>query len=235
MAEHLSEEEQLESFKRWLKENGLSTVIVLVLAVGGYFGWDLWKGHRQAQAEASAILYQQMMEAAFVKPGELLDIAHREQVTVLAEQLKDDYSGSQYARYAAMLLAKLDVENNDLEAALDELQWAEDGADEGLSLIIKLRQARLEAARGNLDQAIDMLAGVEAKTMTSAYAEAIGDFQQMKGDKPAAYKAYKEALQSLVLNDNQTRTIIELKLNHVAPVAEAAETAVEQQKGEDAS
>ncbi len=233
MADHLSEEEQLESFKRWWKENGLSTVIVLVLAVGGYFGWDMWKGHRQAQAEAAAVLYQQMMEVAFVKPGELLDQSHREQATVLAEQLKKEYSASQYARYAAMLLARLDVENNDLDAALQELQWAEKGADDGLSLIIKLRQARLEAARGNLDQAIAMLTGVEARTMTSAYAEAIGDFQLMKGDKPAAYKAYREALQNLVLNDNQTRTIIELKLNHVAPVTEAADTAAEQQTGED--
>ena len=234
MAEHLSEEEQLESLKRWWKENGLSTVIVLVLAVGGYFGWDMWKGHRQAQAEAAAVLYQQMMEAAFVEPGQLLDKPRREQATVLAEQLKKDYSASQYARYAAMLLARLDVENNDLEAALQQLQWAEDGADEGLSLIIKLRQARIEAAGGNLDRAIDMLAGVEAKTMASAYAEAIGDFQLMKGDKSAAYKAYQEALEKLVLNDNQTRTLIELKLNHVAPVTEAADTAAEQQTGEDA-
>ena len=73
MAEHLSEEEQLESLKRWWKENGLSTVIVVVLAVGGYFGWDLWKGHRQAQTEAAAIVYQQMMEVSQVQPGQALE------------------------------------------------------------------------------------------------------------------------------------------------------------------
>ena len=44
MAEHLSDEEQLESFKRWFKENGLSTIVVVVLAAGGYFGWEFWKG-----------------------------------------------------------------------------------------------------------------------------------------------------------------------------------------------
>lgn len=222
MAEHLSEEEQLESLKRWWKENGLSTVIVVVLAVGGYFGWDLWKGHRQAQAEAASTVYQSMMDVASVAPGESLSESKREQVIALAEQLKNDYSGTQYARYAAMLLARLAVEKDDLDTATQQLQWAEKGADEGLSLIIKLRLARLEAARGNLDQAIDMLQGVEARTMESAYSEAIGDFQVLKGDKQAAYAAYQDALQKLVLNDNQTRAIIELKLNHVASATETA-------------
>ncbi|MEZ5528573.1 MAG: tetratricopeptide repeat protein [Porticoccaceae bacterium] len=222
MAEHLSEEEQLESLKRWWKENGLSTVIVVVLAVGGYFGWDLWKGHRQAQAEAASTVYQSMMDVASIAPGESLSESKREQVIALAEQLKNDYSGTQYARYAAMLLARLAVEKDDLDTATQQLQWAEKGADEGLSLIIKLRLARLEAARGNLDQAIDMLQGVEARTMASAYAEAIGDFQVLKGDKQAAYAAYQDALQKLVLNDNQTRAIIELKLNHVASATETA-------------
>lgn len=222
MAEHLSEEEQLESFKRWWKENGLSTVIVVVLAVGGYFGWDLWKGHRQAQAEAASTLYQSMMDVAAIAPGESLSESKREQVVTLADQLKKDYSGTQYARYAAMLLARFAVENEDLDTATRQLQWAEKGADEGLSLIIKLRLARLEAARGNLDQAIEMLTGVDARTMASAYAEAIGDFQVLKGDKQAAYAAYQDALQKLLLNDNQTRAIIELKLNHVASPAETA-------------
>lgn len=220
MAEHLSEEEQLESLKRWWKENGLSTVIVVVLAVGGYFGWDLWKGHRQAQAEAASVVYQQMMEVAQVQPGQTLEPEQRQQATALAEQLKNEHAGTQYARYAAMLLARLAVEADDIDAAKSQLEWAEKGADDGLMLIIKLRLARLEAAAGNLDTAIGMLQGAEAGAMASAYAEAVGDFHVMKGDKEAAYDAYREALQKLVLNDNQTRTIIELKLNHVAPKVE---------------
>ncbi|TNE78134.1 MAG: tetratricopeptide repeat protein [Gammaproteobacteria bacterium] len=231
MAEHLSEEEQLESLKRWWKENGLSTVIIVVLAVGGYFGWDLWKGHRQAQAEAAAVVYQDMMDAAAVQPGETLSPSRREQAVALAEELIDEFSGSQYARYAALLLASLEVQDGDLEGAAEQLHWAEDGADDGLSLIIKLRLARIEAAKGNLDAAIAMLNGVEARSMASAYAEAIGDFQLMKGDKEAAYKAYREALQSLVLNDNQTRAIIELKLNHVAPTVETESAVTEKGEG----
>jgi len=217
VAEHLSEEEQLESLKRWWKENGLSTVIVVVLAVGGYFGWELWQDHSQARAEAAAVVYQDMMEVAAVQPGETLTATQRDKAVALAEQLKEEFSGSQYARYAAMLLARFAVFDEDFDTAFSELRWAEDGADEGLSLVINLRLARLEAARGNLDQAIAMLQGVEARTLASAYAEAIGDFQLMKGNNEAAYKAYREALQKLVLNDNQSRTIIELKLNHVAP------------------
>ncbi len=43
MAEHLSEEEQLEALKRWLSENGTSTVVGVVLAISGYLGWGFWQ------------------------------------------------------------------------------------------------------------------------------------------------------------------------------------------------
>ena len=49
MADHLSEEEQIEAFKRWWAENGLQTLLSIVLVVGGYFGWQGWQQHQQDQ------------------------------------------------------------------------------------------------------------------------------------------------------------------------------------------
>ena len=43
MADHLSEEEQIEAFKRWWAENGLQMIAAVVLIVGGYFGWQFWQ------------------------------------------------------------------------------------------------------------------------------------------------------------------------------------------------
>ena len=181
MAEHLSDEEQLESFKRWFKENGLSTIVVVVLAAGGYFGWEFWKGYSEKTAQAASVIYQQMMDTALVDPGKRLNDSQKDEIGDLAVQLKKDYSGTQYARYAAMLLARL---------------------------------------AGNTDAAIEMLNIEDAKTMTSAYSEARGDFYLMKDDRDSAHSAYLQALQSVAQNDNQSRSIIELKLKHVAPVSE---------------
>lgn len=219
MAEHLNDEEQLESFKRWFKENGLSTIVVVVLAAGGYFGWDFWKGYSEKTAQAASIIYQKMMDTALIDPGESLNDSQKDEISGLAVQLKNDYSRTQYARYGAMLLARLAMEDGELETATEQLEWARKGADDGLSLVIELRLARIEAARGNIDGAIDMLNVQEAKTMASAYAEARGDFYLMKDDRESAHAAYLEALQSVAQNDNQSRSIIELKLTHVAPAS----------------
>jgi len=38
VSDHITEEEQIEAFKRWWNENGRSVVVGIVLAVVGYFG-----------------------------------------------------------------------------------------------------------------------------------------------------------------------------------------------------
>tara|TARA_R110000822_G_scaffold159476_20_gene299433 strand:- start:6773 stop:7471 length:699 start_codon:yes stop_codon:yes gene_type:complete len=221
VAEHLSDEEQLESFKRWWKENGIFTIVAVVLVAGGYFGWEFWIDHRQEQAESASVLYQNMMVSADVEYGDQLSSEQQTSISQLANKLRAEHTGSQYARYGALLLAKLAVEKNDLDTAAEQLQWAADGAEEGLALIAQLRLARVEAARGNLDLAISML-NVEAKTLASAYAETQGDLYLIKGDKKAAYESYQLALQTVSSADSRSRSILELKLNQVVPNSETA-------------
>ncbi|MBL4567746.1 MAG: tetratricopeptide repeat protein [Porticoccus sp.] len=223
MAEHLSDEEQLENLKQWWKEHGLFTILAVLVSIGGYFGWGYWQEQRQQQLETASMLYQQMMEVSIVDPGQKANDTQHKLVNELAVQLKTEFSDSQYARYGALLVARLAVEKNDLDVAAEQLKWALDDADEGLGLIITLRLAKVEASRGNLDLAVSMLNGVDAKTMSSAYAEARGDFYLMKGDKSAAYEAYQQATKLASEQDNRLGPILQLKLNQVAPAVDAVE------------
>lgn len=232
MAEHLSDEEQLENLKRWWKENGLFTIAAVVLCIGGYFGWDNWKANQQQKMETASELYQQMMEVAIVEPGQKANDTQHRLVNELATQLKEEFSSSQYARYGALLVAKLAVEKNDLDAAAEQLRWALDDADEGLGLVIKLRLAKVEASRDNIDLALSMLNGVDAQTLSSAYAEARGDFYLMKGDKAAAYEAYKQALELATDIDNRVAPVLELKLNQVTPASESVQDSSSQNNSE---
>lgn len=232
MAEHLSDEEQLENLKRWWKENGLFTIAAVVLCIGGYFGWDNWKANQQQKMETASELYQQMMEVAIVEPGQKANDTQHRLVNELATQLKEEFSSSQYARYGALLVAKLAVEKNDLDAAAEQLRWALDDADEGLGLVIKLRLAKVEASRDNIDLALSMLNGVDAQTLSSAYAEARGDFYLMKGDKTAAYEAYKQALDLATDIDNRVAPVLQLKLNQVTPVSESVQDSSSQNNSE---
>ena len=216
MAEHLSDEEQLEALKRWWKESGRQTLAVIAIALLGYFGWNGWQDHQQQQAEKASELYDQMMEAASVTPGNSLNDEQSAQVTYLAVSLQDQHAGSQYAHYAALMLAKLAVEKDDLDTAASELHGVMDDASEGLSLIARLRLAKVEAARENYDKAIDLLQAADTKAMAAAYAEALGDIYYQQGKSGQAYKFYQDALAATAADD-RTRPILELKINQVLP------------------
>ena len=217
MAEHLSDEEQMENLKKWWREYGVIAITVVTLSVGGYFGSVFYKERQQSQAEEASVLYQQMMEVALVSPGQTLDDTQYKLVEGLASQLKDSFSSSQYARYAALLMAKIFVEKNDLDEAAEELKWALNDADEGLELVIKLRLARIEASRENIDLALAMIDDTDAGTMASAYSEAQGDFHLMKKDEVSAYKFYLQSLDQSLEHDSSHVQVLKLKLNQVTP------------------
>ena len=89
MAEHLTEEEQLEALKRWWKENGQSTIIGVLLAVSGYLGWTFWQDSQRSSAEAASAIYQDLIDAVSVQPGEELSDEKRTSVNHLADQRVD--------------------------------------------------------------------------------------------------------------------------------------------------
>jgi predicted negative regulator of RcsB-dependent stress response len=53
VADHITEEEQIEALKRWWEENGKQTLLGIALIVGGYFGWQAWTDHGVEQASAA--------------------------------------------------------------------------------------------------------------------------------------------------------------------------------------
>ena len=73
MADHITEEEQIEALKRWWEENGKQTILGIALIVGGYFGWQAWTDHSVEQSSAASLTYQEMVDnLAGLNPGEAL-------------------------------------------------------------------------------------------------------------------------------------------------------------------
>ena len=62
MADHITEEEQIEALKRWWDENGKQVILAIVLTVGGYFGWEAYSDHAEEQAAAASLVYQQILD-----------------------------------------------------------------------------------------------------------------------------------------------------------------------------
>ena len=225
MADHLSEEEQIEAFKRWWAENGLQMIAAVVLIVGGYFGWQFWQDRQQTQIEQASDLYVEMIDIVSSQTdGGRLTLEKEVAIGKLADQLKAEFSGSGYAQFAALLKAKLAVDNKELDLAAAELQWAmhSDPTPE-TERLVRLRLARVEAARGNLDSALQMVQGIDSADMKSAYEEAKGDFYLQQGNTAAAYTAYESALTANQSSDTMISNILQLKISQVKP----AETTIE--------
>ena len=236
MADHITEEEQIEALKRWWEENGKQTILAIVLVVGGYFGWQTWTDYNAEQASAASLTYQEMLDNFdSLNPGETLTEETQIAVNLLADKLKAEYSGTQYAVYAALTKAKLAVEANDLDAAVSELQWAMDNADETVSEnIARLRLARVEAAAGNLDTALQLVQGVDAGELKSAFDEAKGDFYQQQGNAGAAYTAYEAAMTGIDAGNSSASQLLQLKISQVKPVISKAVEAEESVEQDDA-
>ena len=211
-----TEEEQVEALKRWWDENGKSTLVAIVVVVAGMFGWQGWKAHQQTQAEAASDVYQQLLR---VRAGEGEAALDGEQAVVLAQQIKSDYSGSSYAQFAALHLAAIAVENDDLAEAEAQLRWVLGKADKysDIARVAQLRLARVVAARGEVEPALAILNEGGADTYQASYALAKGDILLSAGRRDEARQAYSEA-QTLASMTGRPLPTLQAKLQALTPV-----------------
>lgn len=213
MTAHLTEEEQIETFKRWWRENGKSTVIGVVLAVVGYFGWNGWQAQQQQQAEVASESYQQMVDVIQANSGDVFDDAQAATVKHLATSLKNDFSDTLYASQAALFLAKLAVQANDFNTATTELQWvlsAKAGTD--IELVARGRLARIKFAQQDFNGALALLNTEGQGVFKSSFAEIRGDILLAQGDDTSARAAYQLALGALTSGQQSRRQLLQIKL-----------------------
>lgn len=213
MADHLTEEEQIETLKRWWAENGKGIVSGVALALAGYFGYQWWQSSERANAEAASDLYQSFLEAVSANEGRP-DSAQLTTARTLAQQLKDNYGRRIYSGQASLRLAALAVENNDLDTAAADLQWALDNSPaEEVKLLAQRRLASVFSAQGETDQALALVSGKVPPAFAALFAETRGDILLARGDETGARAAYQEALAQLLPGQAGSRPLLEMKLS----------------------
>jgi predicted negative regulator of RcsB-dependent stress response len=211
----LSEEEQWESLKRWLKENVpfiLGLVAVGLLAV---FGWRWWQGHENAGALEAGASYQRILTT--FETGKIEDALSQ------VEALRTQHPKSGYVSSADLAAAKIFVLTNDLDKAAQRLERVMNEApDEQLRPIARLRLVRVLTAQGQYDKALATLGNEDRGRHQPAYLEARGDVLLAKGDRNAALAAYEAARKSLP--DSQAAVsgvgdLLDLKINDLRAAA----------------
>jgi predicted negative regulator of RcsB-dependent stress response len=188
---HASEKEQVEALKKWWKENGSSVITGILLGLSVLLGGKAWFGYQETQALNASNIYAQMMAA--------LNSNESERVTTHANELITNYTGSGYAPLAALLLAKLAVEEGELGAAQAQLQWALDRSNAAeVEHTARLRLVRVMISRGQYMESEQLLSSVvDAGAYSYLYAELEGDLAMTQGDADRAASAYKRALDQM--------------------------------------
>ncbi|HEY2625022.1 MAG TPA: tetratricopeptide repeat protein [Dyella sp.] len=198
--------EQSERVQQWLRQNGLSIVVGIAIGLVGIFGWQQWNKHKAGHEAEAANLYQQIQAA--VSSGKA------DGANTLTEQLLKDYTDTPYAMFAVSDRAQRQVQANQLDKAVESLNWAESHADNAeLKALTEMRIAQVLLAQGKGTDALAALDRMPPKSYEGSAQELRGDVLVKLGRPDDARKAYEAAKSALGENAPQS---VQMKIDDLA-------------------
>ncbi|HEX8756389.1 MAG TPA: tetratricopeptide repeat protein [Steroidobacteraceae bacterium] len=204
----LTEREQWDALKRWVRENGPAVIAGIAIAAIGFGGFRWWQAHQNNVELAAGTMYVQM-ENAFAQ-------GNRTQAFILLGDLERKYPSSPYADQARLASAKAFVEDTELGRAADELQEVmQHSRDPILRLVARQRLARVQIAQHQPSKALATLNGADPGAMAPLYEVARGDAYYAMGDKAAALAQYRLARASDTGGQADT-ALLDLKISDLA-------------------
>ena len=206
-----NEDDQLGELKDWWQRNGKPLVTGGLLALVVVFGWQAWHKYQSNQSQGASILYQQLLETTLTPSGQP-DAA---QVADLANKLKNEYSGSAYAQFGGLFVAKVAVDSGKLDDAANELKIIVDKpANATLGEVARQRLAQVLAAQNKVDEALKLLEGDSDKAFLASREELKGDLLVQQGRTDDAREAYEKA--KAALSDEAAVGGLQIKLDDLA-------------------
>lgn len=184
--EYLSEREQADQLRHWLRANWIWLAAGVAFTLGGYYGWQWWQSREAGRSLAAEQRFTAMLDA--------LARNEREEGQRLGAELSGEFAGTPYADQATLVLARLDVEEGDLAAAETRLAAVAGGSDDpDLALVARLRLARVQLAQGRFDAALATLDQARLPAIDARIEELRGDALLARGDRAAALEAWRRA------------------------------------------
>lgn len=215
---YTTEDEQVEAIKKWWKENWLSLFGGVLIGIGILVGGKYWFDSRNYHAEAASMEYESMMQ--HMTQNQTLEAETR------AASLLGEYSDTPYAAYAALAMAKIKVEAEDLVAAKSHLRWAiEHSSQPQVKNEALIRLARVYLAEGNYDDALAQLKQVTDEPYQITVEELKGDIHVARGDIESARTAYSMALAQMDVAEANVsprqRNFVQMKLDDLGGSSES--------------
>lgn len=200
--------EQSERVQRWLRDNGMSIVVGVVIGLVGIFGLQQWRQHQANSEAAASMLYQRVQVAlAGDKPASAV---------AFIDELKKDYAKSPYTLFAVSDQARRQVKDQQLAKASASLEWAVGhAAAPQLKALVQLRLARVQMASKDAKAALVTLDGIAVGQYAGLVQELRGDALVQLGRAPEAHKAYEAAMTALG-KDAPQHAVLQMKIDDLA-------------------
>ena len=191
MDDNLTDQQQAELIKNWLKENSKFLIGAVVLGIAGFFGIQFLQQNKLKEAELASQLYSEIEFA--VKQQRLT------QSQSLLQKMDSDFANTPYQDQGHLFMAKLFMDSVDYENAIIQLEFLIDNStEESLKHIARIRIARIRLQQNLYDEALQVLETESMGSFESKYEEIKGDIFSKQGEFSEAQAAYLKALALLL-------------------------------------
>ena len=184
--EYLSEREQAEQLRQWVRENWIWMVAGIVLVLGGFFGYRWWESRVATRSLEAGQRFAAMLDA--------IGAGKKDDGVRIAGEVTGQYADTPYADQAELVLARLDVDAGNFAGAESRLaKVAAASKDPELRVVARLRVARVQLAQGRYDEALATLDAVAAPAADPRVLDLRGDVKLAQGEKAAALDFWRKA------------------------------------------
>ena len=207
MANHLDleEQEQLDQLKHFWNTWGtlISSVLIVVFgSVAAWNGYQFWQNRQGTQASA---LFDAIETA--VQAGD------QPRIQQAFSDIQDKYATTVQAGQAALLIAKMQSDQGNADAAKAALEWVvEHTTDDGYKSLARLRLVSLLIEQKSYDEAVQRLSEKFPGEFEAVAADRKGDILMLQGKKQDAVVEYTLAYKSFS-EGIEYRRLVEVKLN----------------------
>ncbi|MBX3709295.1 MAG: tetratricopeptide repeat protein [Gammaproteobacteria bacterium] len=208
MTEYLTEQEQIEILKSWIKQYSLVILAGVVIAIAGISGWHYWQQRQNNILDHASAVYDEMITMRAQNDDHA--------TLVQAKKLFSRYPQTTYGQMAAFMLARDAVTKKNFAKAEEKLTWViEHSKIDSMRQIARIRLARIMIATNKPQNAIDHLKIIEDKNFSGLINEVKGDAYLAMKNITMARQAYQQALSELP-NAEVVRPILQMKYDNLA-------------------
>lgn len=208
MTDYMTEQEQIELLKNWIKQYSLVILAGVVIAVLAMTGWRYWQQRQiKLYSHASAVY------------DEMLTMRAQNNLTatlVQADKLFTHYSHTTYSLMAALMLARDSAINGNYPEAEKNLLWVlKNSRIASFRQIARVRLARLYIAEQHPEMSLRMLDVIDDANFNGLIDEVKGDAYLAMNKVSQARASYKQAISELP-DAEVIRPLLQMKYDNLA-------------------